>query len=118
MDILDQYNKEKPTVSPVPRERAATPNESEMRLDEHTYRSRAILGELRAPKMVSWVFRHSGGALKTERQAGYLLLFISGVIVLASMYIVVITLRGRVKVGKTGVELERQRQEYMRAQSP
>ena len=37
------------------------------------YKSRVILGEYQTPKMVVWILKHSGGLLKTQRQAAYLL---------------------------------------------
>lgn len=38
------------------------------------FKSRVILGEYRTPKLVAWLLKHSGGLLKTQRQAAYVLL--------------------------------------------
>lgn len=37
------------------------------------YKSRTLLGEYQTPKMVLWLLKHSGGLLKTQRQAAYVL---------------------------------------------
>ncbi len=89
MDILEQYNKDKLIAPSAPSGPAAMPDESAVRLDGQMYRSRAILGELQTPKMITWVLRHSGGTLKTERQAAYALLALACVIGLFSIFLFV-----------------------------
>ena len=44
-----------------------------MAIHHKEYKSRALLGEYRTPQMVIWMLKHSGGLLKTERQAAYML---------------------------------------------
>ncbi|MBI4224785.1 MAG: hypothetical protein HY617_00485 [Candidatus Sungbacteria bacterium] len=94
MDILDQYNKDKPVASAAPAGRAAAPDESAVRLDGQMYRSRAILGDFRTPKMIVWVMQHSGGALKTERHAAYALLAVACIIGVVSILLFVRGIRG------------------------
>ena len=38
------------------------------------YKSRELLGEYQTPKMVLWMLKHSGGMLKTQKQAAAVLL--------------------------------------------
>lgn len=52
------------------------------------------LSALRTPKMVSWVFKHSGGTLKTERQAAYVLLVLACFIGLSAVFLLIKGIRG------------------------
>lgn len=94
MDILEQYNKEKLASIPVVSGHAAMPDESVVKMDGQMYRSRAILGELQAPKMIAWVLRHSGGILKTERQAAYVLLILACFVGLTAVFLLIKGIRG------------------------
>lgn len=73
MDILEQYNKEEKSVLSVPATRG---------------------NELRTPKMVAWVLRHSGGVIKTERHAAYVLLGLACIIGLISIFLFVGSIGG------------------------
>ena len=56
--------------------------------DHKEYKSRAILGEYQTPKMVLWMLKHSGGILKTQQQAAYVLFFFILFTMVAVPYIV------------------------------
>ena len=51
------------------------------------YKSRAVLGQFQTPGMVTWIFTHSGGVIKNERQAARVLLICSLIIFLVSAFL-------------------------------
>ncbi|GEM_PF-2317881 len=51
--------------------------------EKHEFKSRVILGEYRTPAMALWLMRHFPQLCKTERQAGSVLLILTGFVLLA-----------------------------------
>lgn len=94
MDILGQYNQETKTAAPAPSGPSTMQDDAGVRLDGQMYRSRAILGDFRTPKMIVWVLRHSGGAIKTERHAAYALLAVACIIGAVSVFLFFRGIRG------------------------
>lgn len=92
MDILDAYNKE------ASKEQGNLPSQQRRLIseleDRHIYRPRVILGQLQTPAMVSWVFRHSSGMLKTERQAAHVLLGIACLVGIVALLLFMNGIRG------------------------
>ena len=65
MDILEQYNKENPEIS-------------HWNPDEYTNSSDS--------KIVQWLMRHSGGYIKNEQQANYIMIGFVILIILAFLF--------------------------------
>ena len=56
--------------------------------EEYNFKSRTILGEPQNPKLIQWTIKYSGGLIKTEKQAIWVILGFVAVAIIISLFLI------------------------------
>jgi len=59
--------------------------------EEQSWHGSSTYEQNKTPKLISWVMNHSGGLIKDENQAGYVLMGTAVVVIIVSLFLVLST---------------------------